>query len=265
MPEPLRYGNAAAARIRAIYETKEIQAQRARCVALLGCRSGQHVLDVGCGPGYMALDLAAAVAPGGTVTAIDQSTHMVSTAVDIVSAGCHSDAISVATGDATALTFDDATFDAVSAIQVLEWIPDVVTALREIHRVLRPGGQALFLDTDWAALTWHTADVDRRDAFLDAWRSATAWPSLPRGLTQLVRDLGFKAVRGQTHLIVASDLDPERYFSRQLEHMVEVIRQRESLPADAIAEFVEEQRELGARDQFFVAITRTIVTARRGT
>lgn len=100
---------------------------------------GTRVLDVASGPGYVA---AAAAAAGATVTGLDFSASM------IALARTKYPGLDVRTGDAEALPFADATFDAVLINFGVLHFPDADAALAEAHRVLKPGGRLAF--TNWA-------------------------------------------------------------------------------------------------------------------
>jgi SAM-dependent methyltransferase len=110
---------------------------------LLGLRAGDRVLDLGCGAGRHAFE---ALRRGARVTAFDydeaelKDVGAMATAMaeagDLPAAarsGC-------ARGDATRLPFPDGTFDHIIAAEVLEHIDDDFGAIRELVRVLRPGG-----------------------------------------------------------------------------------------------------------------------------
>jgi len=128
---------------------------------LLGRLSpGLDLLDVGCGPGTITGDLAAMVAPG-RVVGVDAAEDVVAAA----RAGAHPVNVSFEVADAYALPFDDASFDVVHAHQVLQHLADPVAVLREMHRVLRPGGLVGVRDSDYAGFTWAP-----RDPVLDRWR-----------------------------------------------------------------------------------------------
>jgi demethylmenaquinone methyltransferase/2-methoxy-6-polyprenyl-1,4-benzoquinol methylase len=93
---------------------------------------GDRVLDVACGTGDLAL---AAAAAGGRVTGIDFSTRM------LERARRKSSAVEWLEADALALPFDDASFDVVTSGFGVRNLADLEAGLRELRRVLRPGGR----------------------------------------------------------------------------------------------------------------------------
>ncbi|MFD0560196.1 methyltransferase family protein [Stackebrandtia endophytica] len=110
-------------------------------------RPGMSILDVGCGPGTITIDLAERVTPGRVVgvdpvgSVIAEATALGGTAEFLV-------------GDVSALDVADDTFDIVHAHQVLQHLGDPVAALREMRRVAKPGGIIAARDADYAAMTW---------------------------------------------------------------------------------------------------------------
>jgi SAM-dependent methyltransferase len=109
----------------------------------LGVRPGDLLLDLGCGFGRHAFE---AARRGATVVALDYAESELkevrNTFAAMAEAGevAPSSLAGTVQGDATRLPFADATFDRVIASEVLEHIPDDVTAMGELARVLRPGG-----------------------------------------------------------------------------------------------------------------------------
>ena len=99
---------------------------------------GMTLLDVGCGPGTITVGLASKVNPG-KVVGIDIGSSEVARATDRAkSLGLTNAEFEVM--DATSLQFKDGQFDAVFSCMALEHIPDAAGAVREIARVLKPGG-----------------------------------------------------------------------------------------------------------------------------
>jgi SAM-dependent methyltransferase len=121
-----------------------------------------RLLDVGCGPGTITVDLAGRVAPGEVIGVDAVEAPLVEARAAAAAAGVAD--VSFRVADAMALPFDDATFDVVHAHQVLQHVPDPVGMLREMRRVTRPGGLIAVRDSDYAAFTWHPAIPE-----LDEW------------------------------------------------------------------------------------------------
>ena len=113
---------------------------------------GVAVLDVGCGPGSITVEMAGMVAPG-RVTAVETADAIMDEARALaVAAGVTS--IEFAVADVHALDFPDDCFDVAHAHQVLQHVADPVQALREMRRVTRPGGVVAARDADYSAMSW---------------------------------------------------------------------------------------------------------------
>ena len=142
------------------YETlwqAQLATPQAELLARLAPAHGEHVLDVACGTGLMALQAARAVGPGGRVLGIDISERMVQAAQQRAQARqlTHLHLLRM---DAEQLALDAASFDAVLCAFGLMYLPEPERALQEAVRVLRPGGRAGFAvwgeraHCAWAAL-----------------------------------------------------------------------------------------------------------------
>ena len=112
----------------------------------LRLKRGAHVLDIGCGMGADALDLADRVGPHGLVTGVDFSEVLIAEAIRRCSPNVPA---TFEVGDAQALRFPQHTFDAVRSERMLMHVPDAQRALSEMARVLRPGGRMAVQDFDW--------------------------------------------------------------------------------------------------------------------
>ncbi|MEV7829701.1 class I SAM-dependent methyltransferase [Streptomyces subrutilus] len=118
-------------------------------VAESGLRLGDRVLDAGCGTGRALPALRAAVGPGGTVLGADLTPQMLAAAQR---AGRAADG-ALLLADVARLPLRDGALDAVFAAGLIAHLPDPVANLRELARVVRPGGRlALFHPIGRAAL-----------------------------------------------------------------------------------------------------------------
>jgi SAM-dependent methyltransferase len=97
------------------------------------------VLDVGCGTGTDLLLAARRVGPNGRAVGVDMTADMRERAIE-GARSCGLDNVDVRDGDATHLPVEDSTIDVVISNGVLNLVPDKTRAVREIARVLKPGG-----------------------------------------------------------------------------------------------------------------------------
>ena len=118
----------------------QLASAQAKLLACASLAPGERVLDVACGTGLVAFAAAKAVGPGGEVVGVDISGQM------IEAARLRADVRKVPNArftrmDAETLTLPDAAFDVVLCALGLMYMPDPARALREMRRVLRPGGR----------------------------------------------------------------------------------------------------------------------------
>lgn len=113
----------------------------------------ERALDVACGTGDLALSVANAW-PGAQVDALDASSEMVRAAVERVRDAAASDRVHCAVADLMALPIDAATVELATAGYALRNVPDARFAVRELARVLRPGGTLVLLDFYRPRTSW---------------------------------------------------------------------------------------------------------------
>ena len=171
-------------------------------------QSGQRLLDVGCGPGTITVDLARRVAPG-PVLGIDAGADVIERA-QRAAASAHTDEIPgegepldvrFATGDVYDLDLPDGSFDVVHAHQVLQHLTDPVAALTEMRRVLAPGGTLAVRDSDYGGFVW-APENERLSRWNELYHQVTARNGADadagRHLPAWVRAAGYADIRIST-------------------------------------------------------------------
>ena len=133
-------------------------------------KAGQTLLDVGCGPGTVTLDLADRVSPG-CVTGIDREASVIDQAEELRNRRGTTN-VSFLIGDVYSMEFADASFDVVHAHQLLQHLTNPIAALQEMYRVLRPEGIVAVRDGDYGTFAWAPAD-QRLDRWLEIYRQIT--------------------------------------------------------------------------------------------
>lgn len=116
-------------------------------MASLAVKPGSFVLDLCCGTGDWTVALAKAVGPSGQVVGLDFSKEMLCVAKEKVASAGFNDRVTLVQGDAMALPYDNNHFDVITIGFGLRNVPDADQVLREMYRVVRPGGQAASLET----------------------------------------------------------------------------------------------------------------------
>ncbi len=250
----------ASRRAEAMYQTSDMAGVRRRTIEALDLAAGARVLDLGSGPGLFADEMAQMVGPTGCVRGVDLSESMVA----ISRARCaDSPQVDFQIGDAVSLPFGDGDFDACVSVQTLEFVADVDAALREIHRVLRPGGRLAVSDADWGATTWHCKDAALCERVMAGWLEGFAHLRLPLTLKSRLKAAGFVDASAHAIPVLNTVYGPEGFSFHLIRQILGVVPGRTGLTqeeADAWARDVREQGEAGA---YFFAQTRYLFTAEK--
>lgn len=120
---------------------------RKRVMTMMAVRPGDFALDLCCGTGDWTLALARAVGPAGRVVGLDFSPVMLREAAAKVRTAKLNDRITLRQGDAMHLPYPDNSFNVVTIGFGLRNVPDANQVLREMARVVKPGGQVVCLET----------------------------------------------------------------------------------------------------------------------
>jgi SAM-dependent methyltransferase len=159
-------------------------------LALLHLTPGQSVLEVGCGTGVFLPLLAAAVGPGGRVVGIDLSPQFVAAARERSTTAGVAEVVTVQEADAYRLPFGDATFDAAHCERVLMHLDDPTAALREMCRVVKPGGFVVAGETHWHGWQIDSPDPEAMDLLIDRLTAEVRQPRMGLTLNRRMHEAG---------------------------------------------------------------------------
>ncbi|HVT64216.1 MAG TPA: methyltransferase domain-containing protein [Mycobacteriales bacterium] len=257
MADQLGFDEATAKRLAAMYETPDVGRRRSLAVAALDAKPGDRVLDVGCGPGFFVSDLLPIVGSSGAVVGMDSSQPMLAMA----RSRCTEPNADFREGEATALPFGDAEFDAALSVQVMEYVADIPLALRELYRVVKPGGRVVIWDSDWSTVSWHSSDEARMHEVLTDWDAHLRHPWLPRTLGAQLRDAGWVDVEADAHNFTNTELSPSAISYSLMGLIIDFVAPR--LGTEIVDAWAADLRRLGERGEYFFSYTAFCFAARK--
>jgi ubiquinone/menaquinone biosynthesis C-methylase UbiE len=233
------------------------QAYKRRTTALLEPRPGQRLLEVACGTGDDARELAKLVAPAGRVVAVDNSAAMVAEASKRAEGGLP---IEFHTGDAQKLDFPDNSFDGCRCDRSFMHIPEPRRALAEMVRVAKPGAPVVVFEVDFETLTIDAPDRKLARKVINAWTDCFRNGWLGRYIPGFYRDQGLADIRVEPHVLRTVGALVDEVFGAKT-----VTRARETgtlseLEATAWLAYLDDALKSG---QYFSTLTGFLVSGRK--
>ena len=238
-------------------------AARAAYLDLLGVKSGERVLEVGCGSGVVLRDVARRVAPGGLAVGLDPSPAMLAVARELASQDGLADLVDLREGDVRALPFEDAEFDAVLAVTTLLHVPDSERAIPEMVRVTRPGGRVAVFDRDNDSYIISHPDraLTRRIVAAGSDHSAVnSW--IGRQAPRLMAEAGLRDVR--VRAFASIEQDPTGFYATNAgERWADIAVQVGAISDEERRQWVEQLRTEQAAGGFVAGLTHLFVWGMR--
>ena len=256
------YDAAEVARLDRRYSTPEMVEQRKQFREIVGANPGETGLDVGCGAGHLACELARDVAPDGHIIAIDRSPDSISATRARVEKEGLRRRVDPQTGEATALEFSDASFDFVVATQVYCHVPDVERAIREAARVMRKGGRLVVLESDWDMCIWESANPALNHRMLEARKTRYAHPYLPRRLHKFFCAAGLTLSGARVFPVIETKFRPDSFGAEVLITSVEHALNY-GVPAADVAAWERDLRSRTKDGEWFFCLNRFIFVGRK--
>ncbi|MER7499020.1 methyltransferase domain-containing protein [Nonomuraea pusilla] len=225
-------------------------ALRTRTYELLALKEGAAVVDVGCGAGRAAGELAER---GMRAIGVDVSEQMIAAAR---ARGWRAD---FRLGDALDLPLGDGEVTGYRADKVFHELADPAAALAEARRVLAPGGRAVLVGQDWDAYVVDSADPALTRTIVHARADLVTAPRAARRYRSLLLDAGFVdvAVEARTGVFTDGRLLPV------LTGIARAAAAAGAITAEQERAWIAEQEERAAKDRMFLAIPFFVASAAR--
>lgn len=154
-------------------------------------------------------------------------------------------------------------FDAAVAVQALDYVAEVETALAEARRVLKRGGRLLVLATNWDSAFWHGAAPALTAEIAAAWEGHAAHPNLPARLAPMLARAGFRAIRQLPVPVVNPSFEAGAYAYWLARLMAAHARAR-GVAAERAAAWLAALDRAEAEGEFFFSSVPILTTARAG-
>jgi ubiquinone/menaquinone biosynthesis C-methylase UbiE len=210
----------------------------------LALHEGDCVLDVGCGTGDDAREIAGLVGIKGRVIGIDPSEAMI--AESKRRAEGSGLPVHFQCGDVRKMDFPDASFDRVRTDRVLMFVSEIEQALSEIRRVLRPSGLLVTSELDHGLHYTDSVHHDTTAKIYAAFAEAQPQPRLGRGLARLLHQAGFQSVKSMPMVL----RPPYKTFRRLFDGFLRSAIQRARLSEAEVAAWLNSLEQADADGVF---------------
>ena len=188
----------------------------------MGIDSCATVLDIGCGTGVAARAIARRPGFSGRIIGIDRSPYLVSRGRRFAEEEGVGNHIDFRAGDSHGLGLPDAAFDGVVAHTLLSHVDNALTVMKEIARVVRPGGKVGIFDGDYASLTYGSETPDQAEVtdrlVVDA---LVTNPRVMREMPRLLLEAGFGLEAAYAHVV--ADIGKADFFAPGIQAMLTLL------------------------------------------
>jgi ubiquinone/menaquinone biosynthesis C-methylase UbiE len=236
--------------------------RKQRVYAALHVGPGRKVLDVGCGNGADTIPLATLVGPTGQVIGLDLDPALVAEADRRAEAAGVREWVQHRVGDASAMPFDDNTFDAIHSERVFILLADPISVFAEMVRVAKPGGWLAVIDPDGAAGSFDTPETDIERRIVPFWAKRLANGYAGRRLYSHFRQFGLADVEVETQASAVFDLESAAWLWK-LDALQEEAIQAGIVTEDEVRRFRSSLKQSAAAGTFFSSFGMITVIGRK--
>lgn len=243
----------------------DVLAMRNYIYSLVDLDGVRAVLDIGCGKGYDLRRIGEMLGPKARLVGVDSLGRQIDAAKSQVG---DDPRFELQVADVSeGLTFVDGEFDLVYSRDLLECIPDKDALIREVHRVLRPDGQVVFVHWDWDSQVIDGSDKDLvrkivhmfgdwKQAWMtdcDSWMGRRLWRVLSRS--------GLFSGSIHTYVLTNTEFAPGCFGYERIKDFEALVR-RDMLSREEYGRFHRDISALAQKGEYFYAVTSYIYVGR---
>ena len=243
---------------RALARCEDMVARRSTVLEALNLRASERVLEVGCGGGLYAYECGRLVGSKGRVAAIDLSADQLAAARELCA---ELPWVECKVANALDLPYGEAEFDAAYGVQVIEYMVDFAKALREVHRVLRPGGRFINLATNYHSIVWHSEHPERIRRVMEAFFAHAPYVDLPSILAPALRKAGFQPIRQRAVPIVNMSYSENSFSALVAKLIAPYVVGRGAVTLEEANDWLAEFADLERRGEYFYSATPILTEA----
>ena len=221
-------------------------------------REGHVVVDYGCGPGGLSLELARRVGDTGQVHGVDLNAEFIDLASKNLAAEGMGERSTFHHVMDDRIPLEDDSVDRLVCKNVLEYVPDVSATIAEFRRVVKPGGLVHILDSDWGMLVVEPLGPEKLSELFEAAKLAYRTPHIGRILYSEMKKAGY----GDVDVKIMASADTKGRTMLVLNNMVNYAKVGGEIdPARADALLAEIKQSI-ADGTFLMILPQFIVTGR---
>lgn len=243
-------------RIEAYEQMFEWRPQNAPLLEPAELAPGQTVVDYGCGPGGLAVELARRVAPTGRVHGVDLNPLFLERAAARARREGVEELVRWHRTDGDKLPLESALADRLVCKNVMEYVPDVAAALAEFRRVVKPGGLVHVIDSDWGLFAVEPLGAERMAELFAAAAPAYRTPHIGRKLYGAMRAAGLRDVKVK----MLANADTKGFTAPIVFNMLGYARASGRLPAAVLDALAADVKRALADESFLLILPQFLVT-----
>ncbi len=244
------------ARLGAYTEMFKWRPEMAPLLAPAALRAGQTVVDYGCGPGGLALELATRVGPGGHVHGVDLNAEFIALARKALDEAGFAGITTFHHVQDDRIPLADASADRLVCKNVMEYVPEVAATLAEFRRVIKPGGLVHIIDSDWGMLVVEPLGPEKMRELFEAAKHAYRTPHIGRRLYGEMKKAGFSEV--SVKVLTSADIRGHMLFV--LQNMASYATIGGQMDTGRVDKLLAEIKQSIADGRFMMVLPQFLVT-----